>query len=133
MPPFSGSSATVLRPAVGTWTLAGPAMASFSVGNLGNRVSGTMPVVSSNFAVGEDGSVRDVHAVLDIASIDTGPQQPRCGPSEAEFARPSAASSAHLQRHPGPPVRAGLDGHRPADSQGQDKGDHLGRVRAAAP
>lgn len=47
-------------------------MASFSVGNLGKRVSGTMPVVSSHFAVGEDGSVRDVHAVLDIASIDTG-------------------------------------------------------------
>jgi polyisoprenoid-binding protein YceI len=72
MPPFSGSSAAVLQQAVGTWNLAGPTMAGFSVGNLGKRVSGTIPVASAHFDVGENGSVRDVHAVLDIASIDTG-------------------------------------------------------------
>ena len=72
MPPFSGSSAAVLQQAVGTWNLAGPTMAGFSVGNLGKHVSGTIPVASAHFEVSEDGSVRDVHAVLDIASIDTG-------------------------------------------------------------
>ncbi|MBA3338234.1 MAG: YceI family protein [Geodermatophilaceae bacterium] len=72
MPPFSGSSAAVLQRAVGTWNLAGPTMAGFSVGNLGKRISGTMPVASAHFEVSEDGRVRDVRAVLDIASIDTG-------------------------------------------------------------
>jgi len=47
-------------------------MAEFNVGNLGKRVSGTIPVSSAHFEVSEDGSVRDAHAVLDIASIDTG-------------------------------------------------------------
>ncbi|MDQ3715394.1 MAG: YceI family protein [Actinomycetota bacterium] len=72
MPPFSGSSAAVLQHAVGTWTLAGPTVAGFNVGNLGKRVRGTIPVSSAHFEIREDGSVRDVHAVLDIASIDTG-------------------------------------------------------------
>ncbi|MDQ4038782.1 MAG: YceI family protein [Actinomycetota bacterium] len=72
MPPFSGSSAAVLQHAVGTWTLAAPTMAEFSVGNLGKRVSGTIPVSSAHFEVSENGSVRDVYAVLDLSSIDTG-------------------------------------------------------------
>ena len=72
MPPFSGSSAAVLQHAVGTWTLAGPTVAEISVGNLGKRVSGTTPVSSAHFEVSENGSVRDVYAVLDISSIDTG-------------------------------------------------------------
>ncbi len=83
MPPFSGSSAAVLHRAVGTWNLAGPTMAGFSVGNLGKRVSGTIPVASAHFEVSEDGSVRDVHTVLDIASIDTGLAKTRFRPPQA--------------------------------------------------
>lgn len=73
MPPFSGSAIGHLHQAVGTWTLVGPATAGFNVANFGlKRVSGTIPVTTAYFEVGQDGSVRDVRAVLDIASIDTG-------------------------------------------------------------
>lgn len=73
MPPISGPVTAQLRHAVGTWTLIGPATAGFSVGNLGfKRVSGTIPMSSAHFEVAADGNVREVNAVLDIASIDTG-------------------------------------------------------------
>ena len=71
MPPFSGS-ATALHHAVGTWTLAGPTTAGFSVGNLGRRVGGTIPVTSAQVDVAEDGSVAGVSAVLNIDAIATG-------------------------------------------------------------
>jgi polyisoprenoid-binding protein YceI len=73
MPPFSGSAIGHLHQAVGMWTLDGPTTAGFNVANFGlKRVSGTIPVTSAYFEVGQDGSVRGVSAVLDIASIDTG-------------------------------------------------------------
>lgn len=72
MPSFSGSSTAQLEQAVGTWTLCRPTMAGLEVGNLGKRVHGTIPITSAQFAVAEDGTVGDVRAVLDIASIDTG-------------------------------------------------------------
>ncbi len=72
MSPFSGASASVLPHAVGTWTMAGPTIAGFSVGNLGKRAHGTMPVTSATFEVTKDGHIRNVHAILDIGSIHTG-------------------------------------------------------------
>lgn len=72
MPPFSGSATALLQHAVGTWNLTGPTSAGFSVSNCGRRVTGTIPVTSARFEITVDGSVRDVQAVLDSASIDTG-------------------------------------------------------------
>ena len=72
MPPFSGSVTARLDRAVGTWTLADPTLATFTVGNLGRRVSGTIPVLSAQTDVAEDGTVCAVSAVLDIGAIATG-------------------------------------------------------------
>lgn len=72
MPPFSGSATARLLPAVGTWTVHEPMIATFSVGNLGKRVAGTIPVTSTEVDVAEDGTVRGASAELDIAAIDTG-------------------------------------------------------------
>jgi polyisoprenoid-binding protein YceI len=47
-------------------------IATFSVGNLGKRVAGTIPVTSAEVDVAEDGTVRGASAELDIAAIDTG-------------------------------------------------------------
>ncbi|MBA2554543.1 MAG: YceI family protein [Geodermatophilaceae bacterium] len=73
MSPFSGSATTRLYAAPGTWTLAAPTTAGFSVGSLGVRkVAGTIPVITAQVEVAEDGSVRGVGAVLNIDRIDTG-------------------------------------------------------------
>ncbi|MBA2554112.1 MAG: YceI family protein [Geodermatophilaceae bacterium] len=73
MSPFSGSATTRLHAAPGTWTLTAPTTAGFSVGSLGVRkVAGTIPVITAQVDVAEDGSVHSVAAVLSIDRIDTG-------------------------------------------------------------
>lgn len=73
MPAFSGSATARLHRSVGTWVLAGPTTAGFSVGNLGvKRVNGAIPVTSVRVDVAEDGTVRAASAVLDIDAINTG-------------------------------------------------------------
>lgn len=73
MSPSSGSTTAGLRPVAGTWTMAGPATAGFTVGNLVvKKAGGTIPVTSAFAEVAEDGTVTAAGAVLDIGRIDTG-------------------------------------------------------------
>lgn len=93
MPPFSGTSTALPRPASGTWTMIGPATAGFRVMNFGvSTVAGSIPVLSARVDVAEDGRIGDLVAVLDVGAIDTGHAR-----RDADLRKPHLLD---LDRHP---------------------------------
>lgn len=85
----------------------------------------TIPVTSAHVEVTEDGSVRDVSAVLDIASVDTGHRK-----RDSDLRKPGLLD---LANHPqltfdgthATPLEGGRawTRHRPVDREGHEAGD----------
>lgn len=46
--------------------------ASFQVGNLGRKATGTVPVTAGTVEIDADGQLRGMHGTLDLGAIDTG-------------------------------------------------------------
>ncbi len=79
MPPFTGSATTRLHVAPGTWKLAAPTAAGFSVGSLGGgRVAGTIPILTA-----QAGSLRTAASTASLpcsASIESTPGRTHAAP-----------------------------------------------------